>query len=46
MGELIILASSGDQKVIWDPENDDEVEVAEMTASQWFKKENRQRQKL
>ena len=38
MGDLIILASSGDQKVIWDPENDDEVEVAEMTFDKLKKK--------
>ena len=29
MGELAILAKSGDTKVIWDPKNDDEVEAAE-----------------
>lgn len=28
MGELRILNSSGDSKVIWDPANDDEVEAA------------------
>ena len=29
MGEMAILDSTGDTKVIWDPENDDEREVAE-----------------
>lgn len=31
MGEMRVLGSEGDQKVIWNPSNDDEVEVAEMT---------------
>jgi hypothetical protein len=31
MGELRVLASDGDQKVVWDADNEDEVEVAEMT---------------
>ena len=31
MGELRALATEGDQKVIWDPSNEDQVEVAEMT---------------
>ena len=29
MGELRILGRGGDTKVIWDPENDDEIEAAE-----------------
>jgi len=29
MGELSILGTKGDTKVIWDPENEDEVEAAE-----------------
>ena len=28
MGEMNILDTTGDTKVIWDPENDDEVEAA------------------
>ena len=31
MGEMSVLATDGDQKVQWDPENEDQVEVAEMT---------------
>ena len=31
MGEMRALNSDGDQKVIWDPDNEDEVEVAKMT---------------
>jgi hypothetical protein len=31
MGEMRVLGVEGDQKVVWDPSNDDEVEVAEMT---------------
>ena len=31
MGEMRILSSEGDQKVIWDPKNKDQTEVAEMT---------------
>jgi len=29
MGELKIISDEGDTKVIWDPKNEDEVEVAE-----------------
>lgn len=29
MGELSILSQEGDTKVIWDPENEDEIEAAE-----------------
>jgi hypothetical protein len=29
MGEMSVLNSSGDTKVIWDPKNEDETEVAE-----------------
>ena len=29
MGELRVMDLSGDTKVIWDPENEDEVEAAE-----------------
>lgn len=29
MGELRIMGSKGDTKVIWDPDNEDEVEAAE-----------------
>ena len=29
MGELAILSNQGDTKVMWDPDNDDEVEAAE-----------------
>lgn len=29
MGEMAILGKEGDTKVIWDPENDDEVDAAE-----------------
>ena len=29
MGELRIMGSEGDTKVIWDPKNEDEVEAAE-----------------
>lgn len=31
MGEMRIIASEGDQKVVWDKDNDDEVEAAEAT---------------
>jgi hypothetical protein len=31
MGELRILDGSGDNRVQWDPKNDDEVDVAEMS---------------
>jgi len=31
MGEIRYLDKTGDQKVIWNPENDDEVEAAEAT---------------
>ena len=31
MGKLRVLASEGDQKVVWDPDNEDQIEVAEMT---------------
>jgi hypothetical protein len=31
MGELRILCTEGDQKVVWDPNNKDQVEVARMT---------------
>ena len=31
MGEMSVLATDGDQKVQWDPKNEDQVEVAEMT---------------
>lgn len=31
MGELRVLNGDGDQKVVWDPDNEDEVEVAKMT---------------
>jgi hypothetical protein len=31
MGELRYLDATGDQKVIWDPQNEDEVEAAEST---------------
>ena len=30
MGEMRILASVGDKKIQWNPQNEDEVEVAEM----------------
>jgi hypothetical protein len=29
MGELRVMSTLGDTKVIWDPENEDEVEAAE-----------------
>ncbi|MDY6894022.1 MAG: hypothetical protein SVO01_01180 [Thermotogota bacterium] len=29
MGEMAILGTNGDTKVIWDPENEDEVSAAE-----------------
>ena len=29
MGEMRVLDQTGDTKVIWDPDNDDEVEAAE-----------------
>lgn len=29
MGEMRILATTGDNKIMWDPSNDDEVEAAE-----------------
>jgi len=29
MGQMAILGKEGDTKVIWDPENEDEVEAAE-----------------
>jgi hypothetical protein len=38
MGELRVLATEGDQKVIWDPSNDDQTEVAEMTFDKLKKK--------
>lgn len=31
MGEMRILATEGDKKIQWNPKNEDEVEVAEMT---------------
>jgi hypothetical protein len=31
MGEMRVLNSEGDQKVVWDKDNEDQVEVAEMT---------------
>jgi len=31
MGEMRVLSTEGDQKVIWDPSNEDQVEVAKMT---------------
>jgi len=31
MGELRILCSTGDQKIQWDPQSEDEVEVAELS---------------
>ena len=31
MGEMRVLASEGDQKIIWDSDNEDEVEVSKMT---------------
>jgi hypothetical protein len=31
MGAMRILNSDGDQKVVWDKDNEDQVEVAEMT---------------
>jgi hypothetical protein len=34
MGEMRVLASEGDHKIVWNPENDDEVEVAEMSFDQ------------
>lgn len=31
MGEISILCSEGDQKVVWDPDNEDQTEVAKLT---------------
>jgi len=31
MGELCYIDSSGDQKVQWDPKNDDQTDIARMT---------------
>lgn len=31
MGEMRVLNSEGDQKVVWDPSNADQTEVAKMT---------------
>ena len=39
MGEMRILCSEGDNKVIWDHSNEDEVEVAEMMFDKLKKKD-------
>jgi len=31
MGEMSVLNGDGDQKVVWDKENEDQIEVARMT---------------
>lgn len=36
--ELVILDSTGDTKIIWDSENDDEIEVAKDTFKKLTKK--------
>lgn len=38
MGELRIMGSKGDQKVMWDPENEDEVEASKVTFKSLIKK--------
>jgi hypothetical protein len=39
MGELRTLCSDGDQKIIWDSDNEDEVEVAEMSFDKLMEKD-------
>lgn len=38
MGEMRVLDSTGDTKVIWDPENEDETEAAEEQYDSLIKK--------
>jgi len=38
MGELRIMGSKGDQKVIWDPKNKDEVDASKITFDSLIKK--------
>lgn len=39
MGEIRALCTDGDNKVIWDPSNEDEVEVAKMMFDKLKKKD-------
>jgi hypothetical protein len=38
MGEMSILDSTGDTKVVWDPDNDDECDAAEAQFNSLLKK--------
>jgi len=41
MGEMRVLNGTGDSKVIWDPENDDEVDAAKCQFDMLLKKDFR-----
>lgn len=40
MGEISVLCKEGDHKIIWDPENESEVEVARMSYDKLINEEN------